>query len=115
MCRACEARPKEENIRLKKIRDGRETLWHFLEQSHISERNMATIDTLLEIDDPRFRAFAELVQTIAQLKPYKRRRWKWMGEHHPEIIRRVKADDWFDWLVDEVVSQDQWPGLEFDD
>lgn len=115
MCRACEARPKEENVKRKRIRDGRDTLWHFLEQSRVSERNMETIDSLLEIGDPRFHKFAELIQTAVRLKPGKKRRWMWLGEHHPEIIRRVEAESWFDWLVDELNCQDQCPGRYGDD
>ena len=109
ICGRCEARPKAENIKWKAIREARETLFGFLMQSNISERNVSTARLLLEIDDPDLHEIVELVLGIARLKPHKRRRWKWLHENHPEILDRVKANPNFDWLVDLASVDGAWP------
>ena len=109
ICSRCEARPKAENIKWKAIYEARETLFGFLMQSNISERNVSTARLFLEIDDPDLHEIVELVLDIARLKPHKRRRGKWLNENHPEILVRVKANPKFDWLVDLASVDGAWP------
>ena len=109
ICGRCEARPKAENIKWKAISEARETLFGFLLQRNISERNVSTAKLLFEIDDLDLREFVELVLDIARLKPHKRRRWKWLHEHCPEILDRVRANPNFDWLVDLASVDGAWP------
>lgn len=113
ICRQCEARPKAENIRWRTIRKATETVDHFLWQKNISERNIATLGSFLEIDDPDLHEYVELTLEIARLKPRKRRRWKWLREKYPDLLARIEANANFDWLIDEgAFERDEWDGLE---
>lgn len=118
ICRACESRPKAENIRRLKIRLSFEAIFGFLTQSNISNGNRKTLDSLTNIDDEAFRSVLDLVQDIARLHPRKCHRWKWLQRNHPDLWDRIRQNEHFDWLLDwtyqGLPEEDPWETDELD-
>jgi hypothetical protein len=94
---------------LKAVSNANEALCGFLTQRNISENNIKTIESFLEINHEDLHEFAQLVLEIARFKPHKRRRWRWLAEHHPKILQNVEQNENLDWLVDEASVDGAWP------
>lgn len=101
VCRECAARPKAENIRLDRLWSATGTVGDFLLQSRISERNIKTMESMRDIQDETFQSFLNLVNEIAAVHPYRRRRWEVIREKHESLWERILAHEYFDWILDE--------------
>jgi hypothetical protein len=66
-------------------------LYGFLEQSNISHKNIARLEILAQHDSSQVKDLAFLILEVARVKPYKRRRWKFLEQKHPELFLRFKA------------------------
>jgi hypothetical protein len=87
ICKDCQRRPLEE-------RDGityRDELCGFLEQSHISQKNIDRIGILTHHADPAVRKLAVVVLEVARVKPHKQRRLEFLAENYPSLLLRLKA------------------------
>lgn len=58
----------------------------FLQQSHISERNLRRLRTLAAADHPRIAEWAALVIEVAQVKPYKKRRLEVLARDRRDLL-----------------------------
>lgn len=105
ICRECENRPKAENIKLQRVWQAEETLYGFLNQSNISERNIKTMESLQGIEDEAFRQFLEIVQEIATVRPFKRRRWIVIRDKHKALWQRIVENDYFEVILEEYSVQ----------
>ncbi|MCU0714045.1 MAG: hypothetical protein MUC43_18455 [Pirellula sp.] len=105
ICRECEKRPKAENIKRLRLWNGEETLYDFLNQSNISDRNIKTMESLQDIEDEGFRQFLEIVQEIAKVRPFKRRRWIVIRDKHQALWQRIIENDYFEVLLEEYSVQ----------
>jgi hypothetical protein len=61
-----------------------------MEQSHISEKNVARLKTLTKSENSRVADLAAVVLKVAEVKPYKTRRLKFLAKTHPEILRDLE-------------------------
>ena len=88
ICKDCQRLPLEERDR---IMCGDE-LYGFLDQSHISQKNIERLGILTRHADPDVRKLAVLVLEVARVKPHKRRRLKFLAENYPSLLLRLKAE-----------------------
>ena len=61
----------------------------YLQQSHLSEKNANRLKTLSSHADPEVQRLSQLLGEIAQVHPYKRRRWRNLARDHPEFRRAI--------------------------
>jgi hypothetical protein len=85
ICNDCQRLPHEERALITCM----DELYDYLEQSHISQKNIDRLRILLHHSDPEVRSLAELVQDIARVKPYRRRRLKFLAEKHRSLLLRL--------------------------
>ena len=103
VCKRCQAKPKTERRAI----EDRDDIFRFLEQSHISEKNVIRLGQLAKPDNPQVASLAEIVLEGARLKPYKTRRLKFLAQKHPELLRKLEetglvfAHTW-DWETEEI-------------
>lgn len=100
ICSECRRLPKDEITRILVT----EEVYHFLEQSNISKKNIARLESLTSIEDESFQQLRGLVLEIAKAKPHKKRRWKFLRKEHPELLERAVQSGFFYWLQDEPMG-----------
>ena len=106
VCKRCHAKPKTER---RDIED-QDDIFHFLKQSHISEKNVVRLRKLVKSNNPQVASLAEIVLEVARVKPYKTRRLKFLAKKHPELLRKLQdtglifAHSW-DWEPREAFAQ----------
>jgi len=86
ICKDCQRRPVEERDRIQCI----DELYDFLGQSHISQKNLDRLGILTHHSDPGVQKLANLVLDIARVKPYKRRRLKFLAQNDRNLLLRLE-------------------------
>ena len=86
VCKRCSAKPKCER---KAIEDTDEILG-FLQQSHISERNVTRLGKMTKSENSKVANLAAVVLSIAKVTPYRRRRFRILAKMHPNLLRSLK-------------------------
>jgi hypothetical protein len=86
ICKECKKMPTEEKER----RFAREELDGYLEQSNISLKNISRLKVLARSKDQSIGDFAQLLLEIAEVKPHKRRRFKWLAKNRRDLLKRLK-------------------------
>lgn len=67
-----------------------EEIFGYLNQSHISHKNVARLDLLASSDNSRIAELASLVLEVAKVKPYKRRRLKVLAEKRMDLLEALE-------------------------
>lgn len=101
VCKACMSKPKEERDAVKH----QDEIFGFLNQSNISTRNIARLRVLCASTNAQTAKLANLALEVALVKPHKRRRLKFLGQKHPELLMKLKETGLIyahclDWDVD---------------
>jgi ribosome-binding protein aMBF1 (putative translation factor) len=86
MCKRCVAMPKSERQAI----EDKDDIFGFLEQSHISEKNVARLERMAKSDHPQVASLAAIVLDVARVKPYKARRLKFLAQKHPELLGKLR-------------------------
>lgn len=86
LCRECKKLPKEE----RKAIAFEDEIFGFLNQSHISKKNVERLKTLVTSGNPRIAELAAIVLEVAQVKPYKKRRLKVLAQTNKELLQKLK-------------------------
>ena len=86
ICRKCRRMPREKQDALKHERE----IHGFLEQSHISERNVARLRALASSRNTRIADLAALVLEVAIVTPYRRRRIRTLARQRRELLARME-------------------------
>lgn len=86
ICSACRKLPKEQQRR----RLWTDEVLGFLEQSNISAKNIKRLREIEQAGTQPVDALAALVRQIAEVKPHKKRRWKWLRANHPELLEKAR-------------------------
>jgi hypothetical protein len=107
ICKRCNAKPKSERQAI----EDRDSIFAFMQQSHISERNVARLKTMTKSENSRVASLAAVVLKVAEVKPYKTRRLKFLAKMHPEILRNLEETGLIlartrDWESPEFPTQD---------
>src|SRR6266481_6129317 len=81
ICKKCTKRPKDEiqNIEIE------QEIWSYLNQSAISLKNLERLKTLTNLSNVEIANMASLVLEIAQLYPYKKKRFAQLAKEHKDI------------------------------
>ncbi len=87
VCKVCSRMPKEQRDALEHA----DELFGFMNQSHISAKNIARLKILAASPTPHIADMADLVLQIALLKPHKRRRMQVLAHQRPDLLQRVNA------------------------
>lgn len=77
--------PKEERDAIEQL----DEIFRFMNQSHISEKNVARLKTLVASPNAQIADLADLVLQIAAIKPYKRKRMRVLAQQRPDLLQRV--------------------------
>jgi hypothetical protein len=86
VCKRCNAKPKSERQAI----EDTDTIFAFMQQSHISERNVARLKTMAKSENSRVASLAAAVLKVAEVKPHKTKRLKFLAKMHPEILRNLE-------------------------
>ena len=86
VCKRCKARPKSERQAI----EDKDDIFGFLEQSHISEKNVAHLERMAKSDNPQVASLAAIVLDVARIKPYKTRRLKFLAHKYPELLGKLR-------------------------
>ncbi len=86
ICNDCQRLPREERDRVTCL----DELYGFLEQSHISQKNIDRLGILTRHADPEVCKLANLVLDIARVKPYMRRRLKFLAKNDRNLLLRLQ-------------------------
>ena len=77
-------------------KDAREAIEHedeifnFLNQSHISDKNVARLRVLASSENERIAELASIVLEVAEVKPYKKRRLKVLARERRDLLRKLE-------------------------
>jgi len=86
VCKRCNAKPKRE----RKAIEDTNSIFAFMRQSHISERNVARLESMAKSEHPQVASLAAIVLKVAMVKPYKTRRLKFLAMMHPDLLRTLE-------------------------
>jgi len=106
VCKRCRAKPETERRAI----EDQDDIFRFLQQSHISEKNVIRLRQMEKSDNPQVASLAGIVLEVARLKPYKTRRLKFLARKQPELLRKLEATGLifahtWDWQSSEVFAQ----------
>jgi hypothetical protein len=82
VCKHCQRLPKSQRRAI----EDRDDIFGFMQQSHISKKNLARLEQLAKSEEPRL---AEIVLELARVTPYKRRRLKILAQNHRDLLRKL--------------------------
>lgn len=121
VCRDCRQLPKTQQALIL----AQDEVQGFLEQTKITAKNIARLESLASIDDGKFQELRTLILEIAGVRPCKRKRWINLQLERPDLYRRVIAAGWFfnsdlDERLDShemphCVKNDDWESLDVDE
>jgi hypothetical protein len=86
VCKRCQAKPKGE----RRVIENMDEIFRFMRQSHISEKNVVRLEQMVKWENPHVAGLAAIVLRVAQVKPYRTRRLKFLAQRHPELLRELK-------------------------
>ncbi len=86
VCKRCKAMPKSKRLVIENMDD----IVRFMRQSHISEKNLARLEQMVKSENPQVSSLAAIVLTVAQVKPYRTRRLKFLAQRHPELLQELE-------------------------
>jgi len=86
ICKICSQLPKEE----RDAAEYEDEIHGFLNQSHISEKNMMRLRNLSESPNARVAMLALLVAEIGRIKPYKNSRLKVLKRERPDLFTKLE-------------------------
>jgi hypothetical protein len=85
VCKHCQKLPKSQRRAI----EDRDDILGFLQQSHISKKNLARLEKLAKSEEPRLARLAAIVLELARVTPYKRRRFKILARNHRDLLRKL--------------------------
>jgi len=106
VCMRCSALPKSE----RRVIEDTAKIFSFMQQSHISERNVAYLEKMTKSENSKVASLAAIVLKVARVKPFKTRRLRFLAQMHPELLRSLKEaglvlDQIRSWEATEALDQ----------
>jgi len=86
VCKRCKAMPKGE----RQVIENMDDIFRFMRQSHISEKNVARLEQMVKSENSQVAGLAAIVLKVAQVKPYRTRRLKFLAQRHPELVQELE-------------------------
>jgi hypothetical protein len=87
VCKDCQRLPRAKRDHIEHL----EELRGFLDQSHISAKNIARLEALSSKADAEVQRLATLILDVALVHPFKRRRWRHLAARHRDVFHRAVA------------------------
>jgi hypothetical protein len=78
--------PAQERELIEQEQEQEQEVFGYLEQSHISDKNLHRLRTLAASVQPRIRELAAIVLAVAEVKPYRKRRLKVLARERPDLL-----------------------------
>lgn len=66
-----------------------ETVFNYLRQSHISERNIEHLEQLVESENENIAELANIVLGVARVKPYKKKRLRVLARERRDLLEKL--------------------------
>lgn len=85
VCKKCARMPKEERLAIEQS----DMIFNFLKQSHISDRNLKTLEEMVQSENPRTAELAQIVLEVAKVKPFKKRRLRVLADTRPDLLDKL--------------------------
>ena len=85
VCKQCSRMPREERDAIEHA----DEIFGFMNQSHISEKNIARLKVLVSSPSAQVADMAEIVLHVARIKPYKRKRMQVLAVKRPDLLQRI--------------------------
>lgn len=89
ICKVCSKLPKDTLAEIKQMSE----LVGFLEQSHISKKNLKRLRELAEDENKGIAEKAQIILKVAEFHPYKKRRMKMLRQKKPSLILKLQEND----------------------
>ena len=86
VCKKCAALPQNEREAIEQ----EDEIFGYLKQSHISEKNVDRLKTLVSSENERISGLAAIVLEVAKIKPFKRRRLKVLARERNDLLRKLE-------------------------
>jgi hypothetical protein len=86
ICRKCRRLPREQQAALLNENE----MHGFLEQSHISKKNVARLRTLAQSDNERIAKLAAVMLEVARFAPYRHHRTRNLARERHDVLRRME-------------------------
>jgi hypothetical protein len=86
ICRKCRRLPRTRRDALKCEQE----ILGFLEQSHVSDKNLARLRALKSSPDIRIANLAAVVLDVSVATPYRRRRFRILARQHRDLLKRMR-------------------------
>lgn len=87
ICKECSRKPREE---IEEI-DQKNEVFGFLKQSNISRKNVARLEKLTSSSNKEISELASIVLEVAKVKPYKKRRLKFLAREHRDLLKKLET------------------------
>ena len=85
ICKICSRLPKNEI----ESTEQKEEIYNYLKQSHISKKNVKRLKSLVESPDDEVARLAGIVLDVAMVKPYKKKRLKFLAREHKDLLAKL--------------------------
>lgn len=85
ICKECAQKPRNKIIEI----DQSEEIFSFLNQSHISKKNVDRLTALADSDNTEIAELARIVLEVAKVKPYKKRRLKVLARERRDLLEKL--------------------------
>jgi hypothetical protein len=96
VCKLCQRLPRSKHQAI----EAEDDIFGFMQQSHISNKNVARLEQLAKSEEPRVARLAAIVLEVWRVTPYKRRRLKILARKHRDLLRKLGEAglvDTYDW------------------
>jgi len=110
ICKRCQKLPKEQRDRTRTLR----ALAEMPEQSHISDKNVRYLNSLVASPDAEVAEWAAVLLEIARLAPYRRNRFQRLAPHQELWARTTALGIVFEDAHCPIDYPD-WPDIECED
>lgn len=85
ICKECARKPKTEIDKIEQ----KEEIFKYLQQSHISKKNVTRLSMLAESENQKIAELAGIVLEVARVKPHKKRRLKVLARERRDLLDKL--------------------------
>ncbi len=86
VCKECSRMPKEKREAIER----EDEIFGYLQQSHISAKNIGRLRKLVLSDNQRISEMAGIVLEVAEVKPHKKRRLKVLAQKRRNLLKKLE-------------------------
>lgn len=95
ICKKCAKLPREERERIQIMNN----IYGFLRQRNISAKNIAYLKKSSQFPNPDVQRYAQLILRVAQIKPQKRGRIRFLAGKNPKLLAELRESGLLDLML----------------